>query len=741
MTFTNQAAREMKARISSLVGSSYDVSRLRIGTYHSICYGYLLRYGTKIGIAKKVLIADEQDSVTILQQVLDSGEFISRMEQAGFTKQGKSFYSRDNFAPLQLKPRSILSKISQLKCDGATVDDYVSRLANPSTDWLAIVYRMYQEELDRNSRVDFDDILIRCQKLLTDHPQVVENVAAVLVDEFQDSNNIQLHLTCLFAQAKNNITVVGDPDQSIYAFRHARPENMVILKETYPDIKLVYLEENYRSTQPILNQATSLIRQDQNRFGGDRVLRCQSNLNIMPTCVEFRNDDKEAMEIATHIQLLVDQSGGVLEYKDMAILARTNFVAKKCEVELATRGIPYRFLGGHKFWDYSEIKIVVDYLRVVHSGDDMIAISRTVNVPKRGIGYVSLAKMLTRPATELPLFDQFQLFADDSKFRTEMGLRLRPDALQGLREYVHTVLEARRILENDPTEKGLTQVINYILEATDLLKCLSDNDMSLKRREANIALLKSNIESLATPKGENENNAIGDDDDNDDDDNDDDDDHNGDDDNGDDDYDLLHAFLSNLSLGSAPGSEQGNQVTISTMHSAKGLEWPVVFAIGSVDSNLDRCINEVQVAEERRLLFVAVTRAKVLLYLTYPIVSTSWNGPEGQMLSRFLCDRTLYQFSNFNAKTGMRKFTRDEFVKIAEFLARRPPAFSDVPNSKLNGFVSGASMISATTEAKRKRPDASMKPQLAPKYVKKETSSTRRLGVRRRTVPTNDSSA
>ncbi|ANB12772.1 DNA helicase SRS2 [Sugiyamaella lignohabitans] len=675
MTFTNAAAREMRSRIKQLIPNNNEVSKLNVGTFHGECFKYLVRYGSRIGLSGKITIADPTDQAAIMKEIVNSAETTVKLEEFGYSsKLGKCYSNPTTKMNINLDPKHCIKKISEFKSHGYTeVQDFAKVCPNEFNSPIGMyIYRKYQDELEENGLVDFDDIIIKTRDLLKQCPDIVSNIQAVLVDEFQDSSTVQLELTVLFAKATGNITIVGDPDQSIYAFRNAQPENMRLLQKMFPNSKVIYLEENYRSTQPILDIAVGLIRRDRNRIGGDRLLKSQDSQNTtkksLPVLAQFKSEKDEAAYVATQIKYLRDCSGTLFKYQDMAILARTGYASKKCELELAFNGIPYRVLGGFKFWDRAEVKLVVDYFRVVNSDNDRVAISSTINAPKRGFGPVTLTKLLTRVDDKTSIFTQLKQYAYDEEFREEHGLKIRKDALEGLDNYIKLIEGCRDILKEADALGPATcirNILDHILEKTNLVKILAANDANNEeKRLENIELIRSQIDLVYQNDEMNDDGGAAEED-----------------------LNPLQTLLLSLSLGGdgEDSAYSNDRVTISTMHSAKGLEWPIVFSINTIDDHVARGGDKGE-EEERRLLFVSLTRAKLLLYVSFATTLVKFGNEEEASMTRLLTGLE-HHFKTCDKGKGTTNISWDMFVSYANFL-RRP-----VPDRKQIQFASSATTV------------------------------------------------
>ncbi|KAK9477173.1 P-loop containing nucleoside triphosphate hydrolase protein [Lipomyces japonicus] len=363
-TFTVKAADEMRGRIASQVGDDI-ASRLILGTFHSITRRYLTQFGHIIGLESGFHIADDSDSLHFVQAAM------TELKIEGDKKNARAFQSQ----------------ISRFKSIGAPSD--LQHSYNPT---FLSLFHQYGKRLSEANMLDYDDLLIRCIELLKKAPNVVSNVEAVLVDEFQDTNTIQYELMLLLAQAKNNITIVGDPDQSIYGFRAAETANVKRMRKQYPSAKVINLEENYRSSGNIINTALAIIKQDETR--DRKSIRANTHQGQKPILLETKNPEMEAWTIVEEIKRVLALSAGLLKPSDIAILVRSARLTSLIEPQLVRAGIEYCVVGGFRFWEREEVKFFMAYLSVIHSRKDTSALFNVMNNPKRGIGTRTQTKLM-----------------------------------------------------------------------------------------------------------------------------------------------------------------------------------------------------------------------------------------------------------------------------------------------------------------------------------------------------------
>lgn len=624
-TFTVKAAREMKERIGRLVGDGVG-SKLILGTFHSIARRYLARYGHLIGVKKDFGIADGNDSLAIIKRI---------------TQRYK----------LTIEPTIVRTRISSRKSTG---ERYSIGPQNKTTDAqdFEMCYTEYQDALERANLLDYDDLLVRCADLLRMHPSCVSNVEAVLIDEFQDTNVIQFDLMRLFAAYQKRVTIVGDPDQSIYGFRHAETKNFRRMKEQYPETVTIPLEENYRSSGSILLSSLEVIQQDTSRI--NKTLLATHTVGSQPVFRKLASAHKEADWIVAEINRSLLLTGDLMDYSDVAILLRSSRLSRVIESSLGKAGIPYKMVGGLRFYDRIEVKLVLDYLRVISQPENSDALSRVINVPSRYIGEKTIKSLLIE--ADLRRTSLWRLVLDtvrgEFKPTTELGKRTQ----QGLSEFVNLVLTGRKRMADHLV--SAVSMVNWIVTKLSIQDYLTEkypNDFDV--RMANIEELVAMADEFTTDSKSDDDalpeiDGLGQ-------------------------GDLsqpLSKFLVNVALSSAGDKEEEEsipQVTISTIHAAKGLEWPIVFIPGVYEGSIphSRATPE-EFPEERRLLYVAMTRAKVLLYLSYPLKNSDSEPPK---ISPFMESTALKPFFATHGPTFESTLTQ----AIAQILRRQFPTNFD----------------------------------------------------------------
>ncbi|SMR52605.1 unnamed protein product [Zymoseptoria tritici ST99CH_1A5] len=597
-TFTVKAASEMKERITSFVGA--DVAKqLKLGTFHSVALRYLRSYGQYIGLDKDFNIADSADSKAILKRV------IKRLD-------------------LSIEPGSALGRISSRKAKGivSNPEKPAKKVEEQEFDRL---YDEYEATLAASKLLDYDDILLRCCFLLRSHPQCVANVEAVLIDEFQDTNNVQFDMMSLFSQKMNVITIVGDPDQSIYGFRSAEIKNLTRMKKQWPDTLTINLEENYRSSGAILHAAQKIIEQDEKR--PPKKLQATHSYGMRPVLRKLPSAYDEAEWLVSEIKRVQAMSGNMMQPDDFAILLRSAALSRAIEAALGNAGVAYRMVGGLRFYDRVEVKLIVDYLRVISQPDYSEAVERIVNVPPRRVGEETVKKLREEAREQGMSF--WKLIIDTVQGRRTPKTKLNDPCRKGLASFVNVILSGQKKVESWGEGPSLVDLINIIAQKISFqayLKSKYPEEKEYEARWSNVEELMAQAADLSTPGKlkdmaeadrlptlddmEQSNNSA---------------------------EDVLSVFLANISLAASEqkakdGDEQVKQVTISTIHASKGLEWPVVFIPACYEGSIPHSRADDN-DEERRLLYVGMTRAQALLYLSCPIKNTQ---KEDTTMSSFL---------------------------------------------------------------------------------------------------------
>lgn len=632
-TFTVKAAREMKERVGKALGNGRE-NKLVLGTFHSIARRYLSAYGRHIGLDQKFGIADDTDSRAVIARIC------KRLQ-------------------LTVDPPAARAWISKKKAKGS---EAASKPARPETSRtpglqdLETCYKEYQDHLERSNLLDYDDLLVRCVELLRKFPSCVSNVQTVLIDEYQDTNGVQYELTKLFAQCRQRITVVGDPDQSIYGWRSAEIRNLWRLLRDFPGTDEISLEENYRSSQSILDLSLLVIQQDTKRY--QKVLKPTHNKGSRPVLRKLKSASAEAEWIVSEIMRVVMMSGSMLNHNDVAVLLRSASLSRHIESALGKAGIAYRMVGGFKFYERTEIKTIIDYLRVINQPENNDALARIVNVPRRGIGEVTIKGLIEEAErSSLSLWAVLSKHCRGdriakTKITKHAEQRISGSLLRPLEDVRKRIGEA---LRPNKTPFGFVEMIEQLLKTLNFQKHLQDaHPDDHEQRWANVQefislaadfvrdIDRSGDDALPEIEGLSQTKEV----------------------------EVLPRFLANVSLASDAQTGDSSQeskplITISTIHAAKGLEWPIVFVPAVYNGSIPH-IRAEDGDEERRLLYVAMTRAQSLLYLSCPTYSSNGNGERNE-LSPFVAP-----ISSSFLKRGP-CFDRPVMSEIAKILRRKLP--------------------------------------------------------------------
>ena len=572
ITFTNKAANEMKERVENLVG---DVAKdMWIGTFHSICVRILRRYIDRIGFTSSFIIFDSSDQRTLVKQCLKQLNIDDKM----------------------LNDRAVLSEISNAKNEMLEPDAYKLRTNNEiRKETIAKVYELYQKRLRENNAIDFDDIINYTIRILSENPDILEYYSNkfeyVLVDEYQDTNKAQFTLVSILAALHGNITVVGDNDQGIYSFRGADITNILNFEKDFPGTKIIKLEQNYRCTQNILDAANAVIKNNETKY--EKKLWTENGKGGMITVFRGNDEYDEANFIVENINKLRREE--YMTYNDFAILYRMNSQSRSIEDILRRENVPYKIIGGLKFYERKEIKDTIAYLRLIQNPSDNLSLTRIINEPKRGIGKTSLDNV-----QQIAMQSETSMY-DVIKRADEFGLNR---VFANSREFVSQIEELRAKKDNIK----ISDLIKETLNKTGYTKALEDEDTT----EAETRL--ENIEEFLTVAMEFEEQMA---------------------------ENSLEEFLEGITLSSDldNADDQEDSVTLMTLHSAKGLEFPVVFLVGMEEGIFPgyKSIGEPkELEEERRLCYVGITRAKQNLFISCARQRTIFGSTSCNQVSRFV---------------------------------------------------------------------------------------------------------
>lgn len=643
-TFTKKAANEMVERLRALLrGTEIIVGNLLIGTFHSICYKIIQKHGKRIGI-ENYSIADDRDASQILQDVLQkklSDRDWDLVDSLPSDQTGPFKSKNDSDKNRGYDVKKLRQKISHLKATGVNCDDAHQRSDNL---FVLLVYSAYQQTLSANQLLDFDDCLLYCHKIISRLP-VLNYIEHTFVDEFQDTNEIQLRLMYEFAKGhatntrlQHNVTIVGDPDQSIYAFRHAQSGNFDKMRQHYLQqhdlpCKITYLKENYRSTSDILTLSERIMRQQMDRTAID--LHSQTTTSFKPVKGSFESSDQEARWLAYQIKHLM-KFPDLFEYSDMAILVRSAYQTRVIETELSRNKIPYFMVRGKAFWERKEVVAMVDYLRCVANENDRIAYLRCVNLPKRGLGPKAIAE-LDRIIEKQQIESHGHLVNETMRQVSagNLGTTLGPKMRKSLGEFLDVVEASRTELmdayvESGDNLPGMNKFFSFLYTKSGIQKEFSEDvNCDLNIMEVKSQLMDFEMQPDSSLPDENGEFAVG---------------NNVEEPTSG--TDFLKNFLALVTLFDTnpegkDGEENKPRVAVSTIHGAKGLEWPVVFVPGVSEGLLPASFamderNPESLNEERRCFYVATTRAKLLLFVSSYTDLGNWGRRPIDRPSRFL---------------------------------------------------------------------------------------------------------
>lgn len=572
ITFTNKAANEMKQRVEKLVGEASQ--EMWLGTFHSICVRILRRFIDRIGFDTTFLIFDSTDQRTLVKECIKSIGLDDKL----FTD------------------RSVLSEISNGKNDMLEPKAYqVKYNGDFRKEKIGEVYELYQKKLKENNALDFDDIINYTIKILTENPDVLEYYTEkfkyVLVDEYQDTNKAQFMLVSILASKYGNITVVGDNDQGIYSFRGADITNILNFEKDFPGSKIVKLEQNYRCTGNILKAANAVIKNNENKY--DKKLWTENEEGKLPCIYKAEDEYDEASYIVKQINMLKMEE--YLKLSDFVILYRMNSQSRAIEDIFRRENIPYKIIGGLKFYERKEIKDIIAYLRLIFNTSDNLSLKRIINEPKRGIGKTSLDNI--QDISDKTGKSMYEIIKYAEQYELN---RVKANSIQ----FVEVIEELRKQVNQIP----ISELIKLTLNKTGYVKALeNENTIEAESRIQNLEEFLTVAIEFEEQMAEN----------------------------------TLAEFLESISLTSDIDNmeESEDTVTLMTLHSAKGLEFSVVFLVGMEEGIFPgyKSIGEIkELEEERRLFYVGITRAMQYLYLTCAKRRTIFGSTSYNQMSRFL---------------------------------------------------------------------------------------------------------
>jgi DNA helicase-2/ATP-dependent DNA helicase PcrA len=573
ITFTNKAAEEMRVRVEQLLGK--QARGTWIMTFHALCVRILRKEAERLGFRKNFSIFDEADSKRLIKTCLKELDY----------------------DPKRFTPPGVQAAISLAKNELVSPEEYKKAAFSPYEKVVAEVYRLYQTKLYQNNAMDFDDLLVLTVNLFELFPAVLETYQErfkyILIDEYQDTNYAQYRLVKMLAEKHQNICVVGDDDQSIYRWRGANLRNILDFEKDFPNAKIVRLEQNYRSTQIILDAANYVI--SHNRGRKPKSLWTANAQGEAITAYQGESEQDEAVYVASEIERLIEMENRT--YKDFAVFYRTHAQSRVLEEAFMRHGIPYKIVGGLRFYERAEIKDILAYLRALINPDDTLSLKRVINVPRRGIGKTSLAALEWFCQKEQVTFFEGLKRADENS-------RLTPSAKQKIGELIKVLDELKEV----QSELSVSQWLKEVAVKTGYWEWLKKE----KTIEAESRL--ENLQEFYQVAREFEVNYPN---------------------------QGIENFLERISLLTDIDTydESEEAVTLMTLHNAKGLEFSVVFMVGLEEGVFPhiRSLNDMEeLEEERRLCYVGITRAKERLYLTYASSRRVWGARSYAVPSRFL---------------------------------------------------------------------------------------------------------
>ena len=597
ITFTNKAANEMKERITNIVGEK--AKDIWMGTFHSICVRILRKHIDRIGYDTSFIIFDTSDQKTLIKRCMKDLQVDDKL----FTE------------------KSIQAEISNAKNEMIEPDTYLARSHGDfRREKIGQVYELYQRRLKENNAIDFDDIINFCLKIFEQNDDILSYYSSkfqyILVDEYQDTNKSQFTLVKNLAKANGNITVVGDNDQGIYSFRGADISNILNFEKDFKGTEIIKLEQNYRCTGNILKIANSVIKNNETKY--EKKLWTENGVGNLPRVYSADNEYDEATFIVDQINHLKREEK--YSYSDFAVLYRMNTQSRAIEDILRREGIPYKIVGGLKFYERKEIKDIVSYLRLVHNTADNLSLMRIINEPKRGIGKTSLDKI-----ADLAIANETSMY-EVIKNSDAFGLNR---VFLSSREFINVIEEARQKKD----DLSISELVKFLLKKSGYTKALEDeNTIEAENRI-------ENLEEFLTVAMEFEKEEAA---------------------------NTLQDFLEGMTLSSDIDNvdESDESVTLMTLHSAKGLEFPVVFLVGMEEGIFPgyRSMGEPQeLEEERRLCYVGITRAKEYLFLTCSKKRTIFGSTSCNLPSRFIDEIPQDLLDGYDEAFGNKKQDNDIF--------------------------------------------------------------------------------
>ena len=593
VTFTNRAAREMRTRLERLLGER--ARQMTAGTFHALCASILRRDGEAIGIPRDYVIMDDDDQIDLIKRSLDI----------------------TNLDPKRFPPRGLLSAISGAKSQLLGPEAFGAQLSGYYDEVVRRVYTEYQGLLTRSHGLDFDDLLMRTVDLLRQSQQVrdkyQDRFIHLMVDEFQDTNSAQYHIARELAGKYRNIAVVGDPDQSIYSWRNADIRNILGFKQDYPEAKVVNLAENYRSTGVILDAAREVIAPNSQRL--EQELFTSNERGAPVTIAEAYNEEEEAQLVLQEVRRLTQEGYSL---RDCVVAFRVNAQSRVLEEACLRYGVPYRLVGGVRFYQRREVKDILAYLRLLQDPYDEVSVGRVINVPTRGIGKKTVDDLtIWARSLDLPVYTALQLVSADEAPSAPFDARQR----RQLGDFERLVAG----LHDDAANLELAELVSEVMERTGYRRSLLESgDPDAEDRLDNLREFQGVAGDFSgMPASE-----------------------------------TLQAFLESAALVSEQDTLNGDEqqyLTLITLHQIKGLEYPAVFITGMEEGMLPhfRSLDDAtQLEEERRIAYVGITRAEKRLYLLRALRRRIFGVTQGSAPSRFLMD-IPYELTRRMERPGM----------------------------------------------------------------------------------------
>jgi superfamily I DNA/RNA helicase len=610
ISFTNKAADELRTRIRKLVGSKL-ANPMHTGTFHSICLKILKEHCETLGYYYPFIICGPGEQLTIINELAKN----FRYQKGKFDK------------------KLVLYMIGKLKNQGIDEQTFAQSEIDWSDDYEVICrdfYPLYQERLKDYNAFDFDDLLFKTVQLLEGHPEICQHYSEkyryIMVDEYQDTNNLQFRFVRCLTQHHQNICVVGDDDQSIYGFRGANIQNILDFEKQFQDTKVIFLEQNYRSTTPILDLANDIIKENKNRKA--KSLWTETSAKNRPILYRLKDPSHEAQFLVEQIDKAKREG---MPYANMAVLTRSMKNISLLEAELKTYHIPYKVIGGQKIFDKKEVKDIMAYLSLIANSKDELSLRRVINTPTRGIGTTSTKKLIDLARSQ-----------KTTTFDLVLGKKISSKEFSRL-EYINAFYDMIAEMRKYSKEHSLAELIEFVIERTQYMAYLSHYYQDSPNKKANKQNDLGHLIQLAKHFQSN-NEKTG-----------------------------LRIFLEQMSLSEqnyGEAEEENDILTIMSLHASKGLEFDSVYLLGLEEEILPhkKSILSGEVEEERRLFYVGITRARKELFMTYCGEREFYEKKQQRHISRFLVEKQdLFEEQDMHADFARRE--QERLVKQKNFFA------------------------------------------------------------------------